>query len=173
MSYFKQGDSLMMVFSQTCSVLHEQRISPSLFCNFEVSWGGANRSLKNYGFIHDAIFFTCMDVHKSLSNVTIIIQDCWIRNTVVCMKTGRAFGIHCWLSVWTERSMILQPILHTWKDSLCCGDLHAHLHEVNHKVHLRNISKHFKSTPQVFWLNIVAEITNKDGMDICRTIHMG
>jgi len=21
---------------------------------------------------------------------------------VVCMKTGRVFGIHCWLSVWTE-----------------------------------------------------------------------
>ena len=36
----------------------------------------------------------CTHVHKSLSNETIITLDCWIRNMVVCMKTGRVFGIH-------------------------------------------------------------------------------
>ena len=31
-----------------------------------------------------------------------MIQDCWIRNTFVSIKTGRVFGIHCWFSVWTD-----------------------------------------------------------------------
>jgi len=30
-------------------------------------------------------FKTFMHAHQSLSNETIIVQDCWIRNTVVCM----------------------------------------------------------------------------------------
>ena len=37
----------------------EHCTSPSLFHNFEVSWGASNQSLKNYGFICDTIFFTC------------------------------------------------------------------------------------------------------------------
>ena len=45
--------------------------------------------LNSYGFIYDAIFFTCTHAHKLLSNKTIITQDCWIRNKVSCMKTGR------------------------------------------------------------------------------------
>ena len=79
-------------------VLHQ----PFHIHNFEVSQGGSNRSLKNYAFISNAVFKNCMYAHKSLSNETIIIWDCWIRNTDVCMKTGRVFGIHCWLSVWRE-----------------------------------------------------------------------
>ena len=38
---------------------------------------GSNRSLKNYGFISDAIFKNCTHAHKSLSNEAIIIQDYW------------------------------------------------------------------------------------------------
>ena len=56
---------------------------------------------------------TCTHAHKSLSNETIIIQNCWIRNTVVCIEMRRVFSIHCWLSVNRAWSMILQPILHT------------------------------------------------------------
>ena len=47
--------------------------------------------------VSDAIFQKLTHVHKSLSN-----EDCWIRNTVVWIKTGRVFGVHCWLSVWRE-----------------------------------------------------------------------
>jgi len=36
----------------------EQCTSPSLFLNFQVSRGGSNRSLKNYGFISDNVFIT-------------------------------------------------------------------------------------------------------------------
>jgi len=34
-----------------------------------------------------------MHVHKSLSNKTLPFK-------IVYMKTGRVFGIHCWLIVW-------------------------------------------------------------------------
>ena len=35
---------------------------------FKVAQGDSNRSLKNYGFLYDAIFlFTCTHAHKSLS----------------------------------------------------------------------------------------------------------
>ena len=87
---------------KTAAVYTEQCSSPLIFNNFEVSRGGLNRSLNIYGFISDGIFKICTHVHKSLSNEIIIIQDCWIRNMVVCMKTG-VFGIHCWLGVWTVR----------------------------------------------------------------------
>ena len=46
----------------------EQCTSPSLFQRFEVTRGNSNYSLKNYGFLYDAIFFACMHAHKSLSN---------------------------------------------------------------------------------------------------------
>jgi len=62
---------------------------------------------------------TDAQIHKSLRNKTIIIQDCWIGNTVVCMKVGRVFGIHYWLSVWRAWSMILQPILHMSTQETC------------------------------------------------------
>jgi len=87
---------------KTAAFYTEQCTSPSLFQNFEVSWGGSDRSLNNYGLISDTIFRTYTCVHKSLTNKAIIIQDCWIRNMVVCTKTGRVFGIHCWLIAWTE-----------------------------------------------------------------------
>jgi len=41
--------------------------------------GGSNWSLKNCGFISDAIFKNCTHAHKSLSNKT-IIQVCWTIN---------------------------------------------------------------------------------------------
>ena len=87
---------------KTAAFYTEQCTSLLLLHNFEVSQGGLNQSLNNYGFYCDAIFFTCIHAHKSLSNETILIQDCWIRNTVVWMKTGRVFAIHCWLGIWTE-----------------------------------------------------------------------
>ena len=87
----------------------EQCTNLSLFHTFEASQGCSNWSLKNYGFISNANFKNCTHVHKSLSSKTIIIQDCWIRNTVVCIKTGRFFGIHCWLSVWREPGQWFHP----------------------------------------------------------------
>ena len=66
---------------KTIAFYTEQYSKPSLFHNFEASWGGSNQSLRNYAFISDAIFKkTCMHVR---------IQDSWIRNMVV------VFGIHC------------------------------------------------------------------------------
>ena len=94
----------------------EQCTSPSLSYRFEVSWGGLNHSLKNYGFLCNSIFFfTCMHAHKSLSKV-IITQDCWIRNTVSVQ------GVIEESLVW---SMILQPIQHTSTEEACEGRLAA------------------------------------------------
>ena len=42
---------------KTAAFSTEQCTSPSLFFRFEVSRGVSNRSLKNYGFLCDAIFF--------------------------------------------------------------------------------------------------------------------
>ena len=82
----------------------EQCTSPWLFHNFEVSRGSLNRSLNNYCFISDAILKICIHVYKSLSNETIIIQDCWIRNTIVCMKTGSLW--HPLLTQCFEHSLV-------------------------------------------------------------------
>ena len=79
---------------------HVTFTSPSLFHNFEV-WQS--------GFISDAIFKD----QPMCKNHWATKQWLLIRNMVVCMKTGRVFGIHCWLSVWRAWSTILQPILHT------------------------------------------------------------
>ena len=49
-------DSFTMVFAQNSSIFTEQCTSPSLFSRFEVTRGNSNRSLKNYGFLYDAIF---------------------------------------------------------------------------------------------------------------------
>jgi len=60
-----------MVFRQNSSMHFPLSSAPAhhFFSSFEVSWGGLNCSLKNYGFLCDAIFvFTCTHAHKSLSN---------------------------------------------------------------------------------------------------------
>ena len=41
---------------KTAAFFTEQCTSPSLFPRFEVTRGDSNRSLKNYGFLYDAIF---------------------------------------------------------------------------------------------------------------------
>jgi len=101
-----------MVFTQTAAFNTEQCTSSSLFHNFEVSRGGSYWSLKNYVFISDTNLQNFLHVHKSFINETIIIQDCWIRNTLMCMKTERVFGIHCWLCVWRKPGQ--------WFFSQCC-----------------------------------------------------
>ena len=131
--FFRQATSNFKIVTlsqwfihKTAAFYAEQCTSPSLFHNFEVSQGSLNRSLNNYGFISDAILKICIHVHKSLSNETIIIQDCWIRNTVVCTKTGRVFGMHCWLSVVTEPGQwfFSQYCIHLWGSlwgQACCS----------------------------------------------------
>jgi len=48
-------DRFMMVCKQN-SFFTEQCTSPSFFSRFEVTWSDWNRSLKNYGFLYNAIF---------------------------------------------------------------------------------------------------------------------
>jgi len=72
--FFRQAssnlrDSFRMVFSQSSSIFHRAVHQPIAYFQVSSSRGGSNRSLKNYGFLCDAIFFfTCTHVHKSLSN---------------------------------------------------------------------------------------------------------
>ena len=49
-------NSFTMVFAQNSSIFTEQCTSISLLSRFEVTRGDSNRSLKNYGFLYDAIF---------------------------------------------------------------------------------------------------------------------
>ena len=104
---FRQASSKCMTLSwwflhQKNSILHCAVHQPIAFHNFEVSRGGSIWSLNNYDFINSTIFFTCTHAHKSLSNETVVIQDRWITNMVVCMKTGRVLVIYCCLSASTE-----------------------------------------------------------------------
>jgi len=72
--FFRWASSNFMNLSRwfshkTAAFPTEQCTSPSLFSRFEVSQGSLNCSLENYGLPCNAIFFfTCMHVHKSLSN---------------------------------------------------------------------------------------------------------
>jgi len=65
-----------MVFAQSSSIfLQAQCNSPSLFYKFEVSWGGLNCSLKNYGFLCDTIlFFMCTHVYSLASHHQILFK---------------------------------------------------------------------------------------------------
>jgi len=58
-------DSFTMVLHKTAAFSTEQCTSPSHFSMFEVSRGGSNCSLKNYGFLCDVIFssrYTCAQI---------------------------------------------------------------------------------------------------------------
>ena len=90
--------------------------------NFKVSQGTSNQSLKNYnyGFICDAIFFTCTHVHISLGNGTyLLLKVAELEIRLVCMETGRVFVIHCCQYLNRAWSTILQPILHTSNEEAC------------------------------------------------------
>ena len=68
---------------KTAAFFTEQCTSPLLFSRFEVTRGDSNRSLKNYGFLCDAIFSSRVRMHTNhLARNVIIMQDCWIGNTV-------------------------------------------------------------------------------------------
>ena len=90
---------------KTAAFYTEQCTSPSFFSfNFEVSQGGLNQSLKNYGFIRDAIF-TCTYVHQSLSNETIIIQDIAELEKLLCAwRQGESLSsiVDSVFELWTE-----------------------------------------------------------------------
>jgi len=65
---------------------------PSLFHNFEVSRGGLNRSLKNLGFICDALVHM-RTYHLAMKHEYIYIytQDC-IVNMFVCIRQGESLS---------------------------------------------------------------------------------
>ena len=78
-------------FTQSSSILHWGMHQHFAYSQLWSLTKHLNQSLRNCGFIYNTIFFTCTVAHKSLCNKRnlIISQDWWIRNTVVCIKTGR------------------------------------------------------------------------------------
>ena len=72
-SFFSSSDGLVqscMTLSRwfshkTATFFTEQCTSPSLFSRFEVTRGNLKRSLKNYGFLYDAIFSSCVRMHTN------------------------------------------------------------------------------------------------------------
>ena len=91
---------------KTAAFSTEQCTSSSLFSRFEVSWGGSNHSLKNYGFLCDTMFSSHVLMHTNhlaMKCIIIITQDCWIRNTAGVQ------GVFEESLVWSN---ILWPILH-------------------------------------------------------------
>ena len=95
---------------KTAAFSTEQCTSPSLFSRFEVSRGGSNWSLKNYGFLSDAIFSSRVRMHTDhLATKLIITQDCWI-------------GSWCAGSVWREPGPVNYSsawILHRKQGCMC------------------------------------------------------
>ena len=77
-------------FTQSSSILHWGMHQHFAYSQLWSLTKHLNQSLRNCGFIYNTIFFTCTVAHKSLCNKRnlIISQDWWIRNTVVCIKTG-------------------------------------------------------------------------------------
>ena len=55
-------------------------------------------------------FLTCVHMRTNQQRIIIIMQDCWIRNTV---------GVQGVLEKRLVRSMILQPILHASTEVIC------------------------------------------------------
>ena len=109
------------------------------FHNFEVSQDGSNQSLKNYGFIWDAIFFTlCMctkhlaakcDYHSKIAELELQLH--------VCTKTGslvHSIYIHCRKPVRTDLLLptlsIGLPIPFPCSEPACINVLAMH-----HRVH--------------------------------------
>ena len=94
-------DSFTIVFAQNSSIFRWAVHQPIAF--FHVHTGQfLNRSLKNYGFLYDAIFLPVYACVQNTRNVN-ITQDCWIRNTVGVR------GVIEEILVW---SVILEPILY-------------------------------------------------------------
>ena len=96
------------------------------------------------------------NAHESLSSETIIIHDHWIRIMVVCMNTGRVFGIHLWLSVLREpgQTFFSQYCIHLLRKPmrtdmpLCddlgvCSVLAIHLSELLLFSHSRMAGRHW------------------------------
>jgi len=73
-----EGSVIESVDSHKTAVFStEQCTSPSLFSRFEVTQGNSNRSLKNYGFLYDAIFSSRVRMCTNhLERNVIITQDC-------------------------------------------------------------------------------------------------
>ena len=103
MASSKLRDSFSMVLAQNSSILHWAMHQLITFFttlkSHEVVQTGHWRTLASLETPFSKP--VCMRTNHLVTK-TIIIQDCWIRNTVVCMKTGRVFGIQSQLSVWTK-----------------------------------------------------------------------
>ena len=95
-------DFFTMVSHKTAAFSLSSASAHHFFSRFEVSWGDSNHSLKNYGFLCNAIFSSCVNMCTNH-----LAMKCnyyaWIRNTV-----GEQ-GVFEESLVW---SVILQPILH-------------------------------------------------------------
>ena len=102
-------DSFTLVFTQNRSILH---IAFSQICSL--------RRWFYYGFICNAIFFTCMHVHKSLSNETYSSLK-FAELEYSCVHEDRESLCHPWLTWCLNRAwpMILLPILHTTTEEAC------------------------------------------------------
>ena len=74
-------DSFMMVFAQNSSLFHWAVYQSIAFFKFEVTpWGDSNCSLKNYGFLYDAIFlhvYVCAQITLCKIAELEILLVCW------------------------------------------------------------------------------------------------
>ena len=122
---FRQASSNCVTLSQwfshkTAAFWPDQCTSPLLFHNLEVSRGGSNQSLKNYGFISDAIFKNwCMRTnHLATKQLLFKIVELEIRLCARRQGEPLAFIADsvCLKKAW---STILQPILHTSREETC------------------------------------------------------
>ena len=85
----KLHDSFTMVFTQKSNMLH----SPAhhfltTLKSDKVAWTSYWRTMASLAMPFSKID-PCAQITEQQNN------DCWIRNMVVCMKTGRVFCIHC------------------------------------------------------------------------------
>jgi len=78
----------------------------SLFHNFEIWQGALKWSLKNQGFICNTIFFTCMHMHKSLSNKTWLLKIADLEIWLVRMETRQTGSLSSIVDSVFEKSLV-------------------------------------------------------------------
>ena len=95
-------DSLTMIFSH--NIFHWPVHQPIAFPRFEVTRGNYNRSLKNYGFLYDAIFFVIYV--RMRTNHLATKCNYYARNTVgvrgAFEESLSFFSQYCIGSLWGE-----------------------------------------------------------------------
>ena len=88
----KLHDSFTMVFAWNSSILHWAVHQPIAFHNFEVSRGGLNLLVKNYGFINNTIFKNLRMCTNHLATKQLLFQIVELEIRLCAWRQGESLA---------------------------------------------------------------------------------